>query len=77
MPQQIDIPGSKEPNSTVETTYDVSVYAKSPGNSEVYFNVTPAGFVRWVTIVILKYSVFCDSKILSFVIYEDYKTYPH
>ncbi|CAB3243385.1 unnamed protein product [Arctia plantaginis] len=46
VPQQIDIPGSKEPNSTIETTYDVSVYAKSPGNSEVYFNVTPAGFVN-------------------------------
>ncbi|XP_075970884.1 lysosomal cystine transporter cystinosin isoform X2 [Anticarsia gemmatalis] len=46
VPQTIDIPGSKEPNSTVVTTHDVSVYAKSPGNTEITFNSTPAGFVN-------------------------------
>ncbi|KAH9634231.1 hypothetical protein HF086_012693, partial [Spodoptera exigua] len=46
VPQTIDIPGSKEPNTTVKITYDICAYAKSPGHSEVTFNVTPAGYVN-------------------------------
>lgn len=45
VPSVIDIPGSKEPNSTAETTYDVTAYAKSPGNTDVTFNIAPTGFV--------------------------------
>nr|XP_049702769.1 cystinosin homolog isoform X1 [Helicoverpa armigera]XP_049702770.1 cystinosin homolog isoform X1 [Helicoverpa armigera]XP_049702771.1 cystinosin homolog isoform X1 [Helicoverpa armigera] len=50
VPQTIDIPGSKEPNSTVKITYDICAYAKSPGHSEVTFNVTPAGYVNMDTV---------------------------
>ncbi|CAH0728969.1 unnamed protein product, partial [Brenthis ino] len=42
----IDIPGSEEPNATAELTYDIYAYGKSPGHSEVTFNVTPSGFVN-------------------------------
>ncbi|KAG6465125.1 hypothetical protein O3G_MSEX014947 [Manduca sexta] len=46
VPTTVEIPGSKEPNTTVENTYDICAYGKSPGHSEVTFNVTPTGFVN-------------------------------
>ncbi|KAM3961597.1 lysosomal cystine transporter cystinosin isoform 2-T4 [Aphomia sociella] len=50
VPQTVEIPGSKEPNSTIEISHDICAYGKSPGHSEVTFNVTPAGFVNLDTV---------------------------
>ncbi|CAH2107042.1 unnamed protein product [Euphydryas editha] len=46
VPSVIDIPGTEEPNTTAEHAYDICAYGKSPGHSEVTFNVTPTGFVN-------------------------------
>lgn len=46
VPSVIDIPGTEEPNTTAEHTYDICAYGKGPGHSEVTFNVTPTGFVN-------------------------------
>ncbi|KAL0840106.1 hypothetical protein ABMA28_015414 [Loxostege sticticalis] len=46
VPQTVTIPGSAEPNTTVNITHDICVLGKSPGHSEVTFNVTPSGFVN-------------------------------
>lgn len=46
VPQTVTIPGSAEPNTTVNITHDICVLGKSPGHSEVTFNVTPSGFVK-------------------------------
>ncbi|XP_045764556.1 cystinosin homolog isoform X4 [Maniola jurtina] len=45
IPPVIDIPGSQEPNSNATLTYDICAYGKSPGHSDVTFNVTPTGIV--------------------------------
>lgn len=46
VPAKVDIPGSDEPNSSAVITYEICAYGKSPGHSEVTFNITPSGFVR-------------------------------
>ncbi|XP_060800962.1 cystinosin homolog isoform X1 [Amyelois transitella] len=50
VPQTVEIPGSKEPNTTIQNSYDICAYGKSPGHSEVTFNVTPSGFVNLDTV---------------------------
>ncbi|XP_012550775.1 cystinosin homolog isoform X2 [Bombyx mori] len=50
VPPSIEIPGSNEPNKTVVISYDICAYGKSPGHSEVTFNVTPPGFVNLDTV---------------------------
>ncbi|XP_026751508.1 cystinosin homolog isoform X3 [Galleria mellonella] len=50
VPQTVEIPGSSEPNTTVEISHDICAYGKSPGHSEVTFNVTPTGFVNLDTV---------------------------
>ncbi|KAJ0179718.1 hypothetical protein K1T71_004309 [Dendrolimus kikuchii] len=50
VPPTVEIPGSKEPNTTVQISYDICAYGKSPGHSEVTFNVTPTGFVNLDTV---------------------------
>ncbi|XP_032511091.2 cystinosin homolog isoform X1 [Danaus plexippus] len=52
VPPVVDIPGSDPPNATVEVTYDICAYGKSPGHSEVTFNVTPGGFVDMDTVFV-------------------------
>ncbi|XP_049866400.1 cystinosin homolog isoform X2 [Pectinophora gossypiella] len=52
VPPTIEIPGSENPNTTVELTHDICAYGKSPGHSEVTFNVTPAGFVNMDTVFV-------------------------
>ncbi|KAL4710552.1 hypothetical protein ACJJTC_008954 [Scirpophaga incertulas] len=46
VPQTVEVPSSKEPNATIEIVHDICAYGKSPGHSEVTFNVTPAGYVN-------------------------------
>ncbi|XP_038210188.1 cystinosin homolog isoform X1 [Zerene cesonia] len=46
MPPYISIPGSEQPNQTVELTYDICAYGRSPGHSEVAFNATPTGIIN-------------------------------
>lgn len=50
IPSAIDIPGTAEPNTTAEITHDICAYGKSPGHSEVTFNVTPSGIVNLDTV---------------------------
>ncbi|KAJ2946902.1 hypothetical protein O0L34_g16241 [Tuta absoluta] len=45
VPPTVEIPASDHPNASAEVTYDVCAYGKSPGHSEVTFNVTPTGFI--------------------------------
>ncbi|XP_073951714.1 lysosomal cystine transporter cystinosin isoform X2 [Choristoneura fumiferana] len=52
-PPTVVIPGAENPNTTVEISYDICAYGKSPGHSEVSFNVTPSGYVEMDTVFIL------------------------
>ncbi|KAI5644056.1 PQ loop repeat domain-containing protein [Phthorimaea operculella] len=45
VPPVVEIPAADNPNATAELTYDICAYGKSPGHSEVTFNVTPAGYI--------------------------------
>ncbi|XP_064071156.1 cystinosin homolog isoform X2 [Vanessa tameamea] len=50
VPPVVDMPGFDKPDPTMKHTYDICAYGKSPGHSEVTFNVTPAGFVNLDTV---------------------------
>lgn len=50
VPPSVEIPGETDPNTTAVITYDICAYGKSPGHSEVTFNVTPAGYVNLDTV---------------------------
>ncbi|XP_063361237.1 cystinosin homolog isoform X1 [Cydia amplana] len=53
LPPHVLIPGVESPNTTVEISYDISAHGKSPGHSDVSFNVTPSGIVNMDTVFIL------------------------
>ncbi|VVD04067.1 unnamed protein product [Leptidea sinapis] len=53
VPPVIEIPASSEPNDSVRLTYDICAYGKSPGHSEVAFNVTPSGVVNLDSVFVL------------------------
>ncbi|CAG9784867.1 unnamed protein product [Diatraea saccharalis] len=67
VPGTVEIPGSSEPNTTVQITHDICAYGKSPGHSEISFNVTPSGFVNLDT-VFLRITVM-HSHIISVISY--------
>lgn len=46
VPSHVVIPASENPNSTARITHDICALGKSPGHSDVTFNVTPAGLVN-------------------------------
>ncbi|XP_050342867.1 cystinosin homolog isoform X3 [Nymphalis io] len=50
VPPVIDMPGVDKPDPTTKHTYDICAYGKSPGHSEVTFNVTPPDFVNLDTV---------------------------
>ncbi|XP_039749158.1 cystinosin homolog isoform X1 [Pararge aegeria] len=71
-PPVIEIPGSADPNTTAIFTYDVSAYGKSPGHSEVTFNVTPSGIVNLQSVflrvtVMYSYHIYIISYIMGWI----------
>ncbi|XP_059052510.1 cystinosin homolog isoform X2 [Achroia grisella] len=50
VPQTVEITGSKRPDSNIVISHDICAYGKSPGHSEVTFNVTPTEFVNLDTV---------------------------
>lgn len=51
VPPTVEIPGSNEPNGSAESKFEICAYGKSPGHSEITFNVTPSGIVRYIQLV--------------------------
>ncbi|XP_048485003.1 cystinosin homolog isoform X2 [Plutella xylostella] len=50
VPSTVVLAAGDPPSASAEISYDICAYGKSPGHSEVTFNVTPAGFVNMDTV---------------------------
>ncbi|KOB57797.1 Cystinosin, partial [Operophtera brumata] len=68
VPATVEIPGSNDTNPSVQSKFEICAYGKSPGHSEVTFNVTPSGFVK-KSVVGLNFD-FLALNIMGFTLYS-------